>query len=382
MTDKKIVVNVVDYGRKNLYMRYVDPDTGQQVARTTKTSVVKEAQKLAGAWEKDLNSGKGGRVKRSSWEAFRERYEDETVAGMARKTEKKVSTTLDRLEEFFADPATNTPELLGPRSITTSVISGFQAWLRKQEGINSESTIQSYMAHLRSMLVAAEDRSLIHSVPKFPKLPRAKKITSDTPLKGRPLTDEEFVLYKAQAPTPAYAFFVEGLWLSGLRLAESLEFYWEPTPDKMYIIMGDRPLLSVAAEGEKGHRDRLLPTTPDFAAFLHDIPKARRKGRVFDPQGNGKPSDNPVSLALSKMGRDAGIVVNSRSKYASAHDLRRSFGERWAMRVMPNVLMQLMRHRDITTTMRYYVGRNATKVSDLLWEQFGNGVVTPEGNMR
>ena len=46
-------------------------------------------------------------------------------------------------------------------------------------------------------------------------------------------------------------------------------------------------------------------------------------------------------------------------KYASAHDMRRSFGERWASRVMPQVLMELMRHESIDTTLRYYVGRNA-----------------------
>ena len=54
-------------------------------------------------------------------------------------------------------------------------------------------------------------------------------------------------------------------------------------------------------------------------------------------------------------------------KYASAHDLRRSFGERWATRVMPQVLMELMRHASIKATMRYYVGRNAQRTADALW---------------
>ena len=55
-------------------------------------------------------------------------------------------------------------------------------------------------------------------------------------------------------------------------------------------------------------------------------------------------------------------------KFASAHDLRRSFGERWALRVMPQVLMELMRHEDIQTTLRYYVGRNAQATASVLWE--------------
>ena len=45
------------------------------------------------------------------------------------------------------------------------------------------------------------------------------------------------------------------------------------------------------------------------------------------------------------MGNAAGVKVNTDPKtgkvrYASLYDFRRSFGERWAARVMPNVLTQ------------------------------------------
>jgi integrase len=55
-------------------------------------------------------------------------------------------------------------------------------------------------------------------------------------------------------------------------------------------------------------------------------------------------------------------------KDASAHDLRRAFGFRWSMRVMPAVLQQLMRHERIETTMQFYVGKNAEAATDALWE--------------
>ena len=53
-------------------------------------------------------------------------------------------------------------------------------------------------------------------------------------------------------------------------------------------------------------------------------------------------------------------------KWASAHDLRRSFGEQCAVRVMPHVLKELMRHENIETTMWYYVARNAETTADAL----------------
>ena len=74
---------------------------------------------------------------------------------------------------------------------------------------------------------------------------------------------------------------------------------------------------------------------------------------------------------VSKIGREAKVVVDkSRNKFATAHDLRRSFGERWAARVMPQVLMELMRHESIDTTLKFYVGRNAQRTSKVLREAY------------
>ena len=78
---------------------------------------------------------------------------------------------------------------------------------------------------------------------------------------------------------------------------------------------------------------------------------------------------------LGRIGKAAGVKVaidpkTGKVEYASAHDLRRSFGERWSTRVMPQVLMAIMRHESIETTMRYYVGRNATTTADAVWQTY------------
>ncbi len=62
------------------------------------------------------------------------------------------------------------------------------------------------------------------------------------------------------------------------------------------------------------------------------------------------------------------MVVNAADgKTASAHDLRRTFGTRWAKRVMPAVLRKLMRHASIETTMGYYVDLDVDEMADDLW---------------
>ena len=75
---------------------------------------------------------------------------------------------------------------------------------------------------------------------------------------------------------------------------------------------------------------------------------------------------------VSKIGEMAGVKVHThptsgKVKYASAHDLRRSFADRWSRLVMPSVLQELMRHESIDTAMRYYVDRNAESTADDVW---------------
>lgn len=71
----------------------------------------------------------------------------------------------------------------------------------------------------------------------------------------------------------------------------------------------------------------------------------------------------------------------SRPVDASAHDLRRSFRERWASKLMPKELMELLRRESIETTMRFYVGRNARRTASTLWEAYrGDGTLQPSGN--
>ena len=78
-----------------------------------------------------------------------------------------------------------------------------------------------------------------------------------------------------------------------------------------------------------------------------------------------------ISKMLSEIGEASGIVVDEKSgKFASAHDLRRSFGERWMSRVMPAVLQKLMRHASIETTLKYYAAGQTDEMSKVVWGAF------------
>ena len=79
---------------------------------------------------------------------------------------------------------------------------------------------------------------------------------------------------------------------------------------------------------------------------------------TFDRSVNADLASRYVSL----IGQKAEVNVsekNGKVNSASPHDFQRSFGERWSTRVPSQILMQMMRHEDIKTTLKYYVGRNA-----------------------
>jgi len=125
---------------------------------------------------------------------------------------------------------------------------------------------------------------------------------------------------------------------------------------------------------EKGHRDRLLPITPDFAEFLLATPEAERRGPVFRPlmpSGN-RANAQRAGRMVALIGELARALVHTdvrtgEVEFASAHDLRRSFGTRWAKRVKTPVLMRLMRNKNIATTMTYYVDLEGEEIAEQLW---------------
>lgn len=373
----EIKVNVVEFGdRKHYQMQFRDPMTGRK--KTRSTGVERTGRKrdrdaavaAAGVWEAELREGRYQSASRTTWQDFRERYTQEKLASLANRTAEKADEVLDAVERII------NPMKLA--DLSTARVSAFQAKLRER-GL-SESTIKGYSAYLGAALNWAKRMGLLAVVPNIESPRRAK---GGKVMKGRPISGEEFdrMLAKVESvvgaqAAPSWRHYMTGLWLSGLRLSESLELTWD-RDDKLCVdLSGKRPMLRIPAELEKGFKDRVLAIAPEFAEFLASTPEAERTGHVFKPMS--RRPDCPRLLAhhvgkiVTSIGKAAGVKVNTATttgkvKYASAHDLRRSFGERWASRVMPQVLMELMRHESIETTMKFYVGRNAQATADVLW---------------
>ena len=363
-------------GRSTYQLQWRDPTTRKMRQRTTpikKTGLKrdkKEAERLAAKLEMELRNKTSNDPTKLSWEDFRQRYEEEHLPGLAKRTIEKTSSVLDRFETEM------NPNRLSV--IDERMLSHYVKSLRSGENSKklTESTIQSHLAHLKALLNWAKDQRIINEAPIFPKIKRSRNTRGQKIMKGRPITLEEFERMLEVVPqvvgeanAEQWRFYLRGLWYSGLRLSESLEFYWD-RQDKLHLTTSGRyTMMKIPCELEKGHKDRVLPLAPDFVELLDSIPKNERTGRVFKlPRIDGKqgePTTDRVSKIISKIGAKAKVVVD-KNKTASAHDLRRSFGERWASKLMPAQLMEIMRHESIETTMKYYVGKNAERTAAIM----------------
>ncbi|MCY2963524.1 MAG: tyrosine-type recombinase/integrase [Planctomycetota bacterium] len=376
-------VDVLDKSaRRFLQLRARNATTNQEKTRSAKTAVRRDAERAAAIWESDLNQfGPESPLSANlAWFDFTRQYQLEHLRSLAESSEKRANWALREFEK------TMHPRTIG--EVTAEHLSQFAAKLRARKV--AESTIYSLLGQVRAAFAWGVGVGLVDAVPRIPKVQRAKTGSKSKVMKGRPISDSEFELLIKAIPevvgddrAAEWEFLLRGLWLSGMRIEEAVLMRWQAIPGRASDCIvpdfsGRRPMFRVPAEGEKGFRDRILPMTPDFAEFISKVPAELRTGFVFKLARKKVKSASPespskwwVSRTISQIGEEANVIVDSRGpKFASAHDLRRSFGTRWARLVLPQVLRELMRHESLETTMRFYVQIESETTSDAVFAAF------------
>ncbi len=396
-----VVKVIFQQRRKRFCLRWVDPESGRLKQKSVGTITRKQAEKLAAQLEADIREHRFVEPSRVTWAEFRKAYETEKVPSLAKGTACLVAAMFNCVERVMR------PVRLA--DVTAAAISGFQAQLRREaeaeamrlsfkdvgqaqkkttiRQIRTEASIARHLRHLKAALRWARSMGMLVAVPEIqmPKRAKGSKL-----MKGRPVTTEEFerMLVAVEAVRPQnverWQRFLTGLWLSGLRLSETLRLSWDSDELISVDLLATHPRFAICAEAEKGHKDRLLPMTPDFGAFILETPKVDRVGLVFKLGSDGRRTTTDLaSRLIRRIGKKAGVVVDKTAgKFASAHDLRRAFGTRWASRVRPATLQVLMRHESIQTTLGYYVALDADDVAAQLWREYRSvGVQLPSSRV-
>jgi integrase len=334
MPEKRITVYVLNQpDRPFLKLEWVEPDTDRRRSRSAKTADPDEAEKARADLEYELNHGLASEPSKMPWDDFRQLYEEEKLAGAREGTRKKAGYVFDS----FADLAH--PKNLGV--VTERVVSRYATQLR-EKGMKP-ATIAGHLAYLRAALRWAADQKLIPAAPKviMPKVPKKTII--------RKIVAEEFERLLAAAPDDCWQAFLETAWHTGMRRNEMLDMTWESDGGRPWVDFVQRRVWIPAAYN-KSDADQWIPLHPDLAAVL--APRRQERGRLFPLSA----SPREVSRKFTRIAGRAGLKI-------SLHDLRRSFGSRYAPHVQAPVLQRLMRHADIKTTLAFY-----TNVDDVLDE--------------
>lgn len=359
-------------GRDNYEAEWADPKTGKRKRRSLKTNIKRTAERAAGKLEKEILEGTFVATRKDKWLDVKERY----LADL--KTQKKsaeyigdINSTLRSIENHIKPGTLQAIDEEAIEQLTKKLT--LEVGKAKQaDGERASQSPQTTAKHLRNvkrLLNWAKRKKLLTEVPAID-MPEG---SSRGVAKGRRLTTEEFErmlsavdqVCKEPLRKPMKRL-LKGLWLSGLRLGEALALSWGPTPDAISLeLFGKRPMFKIPRGVDKSKKERRLPMPPDFAAWIDETPDDNQTGQVFPIPH----TTDWASKTICKIGRKANVKV-SESKSASAHDLRRSFGFRWADMVKPNVLQQLMRHAEIQTTFENYLVSDEDDIAETVWSAF------------
>ena len=172
-------------------------------------------------------------------------------------------------------------------------------------------------------------------------------------------------------------------------------FVHEYNDSRLHGALGYVTLNQYTAAMQKNDTEESIPLLPWFEAVLLETPPEQRTGWVFNPLSlrlrldrkvqHERPAAEWVGRVVSRIGEAAGIVVEQADertgrpiKYATAHDLRRSCGERLRdAGVPPLVMCRVMRHSSRDTTRKHYAPGDIQRDAEVLREVLGKDDPNP-----
>lgn len=325
MAEKRVTVYLLEPADRPYYQaQWVMPGTTRRRSKSLGTADPLAAEQARADLEYELNNGLTESRNKMTWDAFGKKYLEERYADYPEQSRVKVVAILAAFGEV------NKPRLVA--DVSEEMVAAYAQSLRKKK--RKAVTIQTHLAHLRSALRWAVRQKLLTAIPHVEsvRVPKGRNIRS--------LNTEEFE-HLLETLTLPWQRFARTAWLTGMRRNELFYLEWSKNKSKPWVNW-KAARIELPAESTKAREDQWIPMHPNLVELLNAFREA--KGRVFALSE----SPEEVSRKFSRMAKKAGLS-------ATLHDLRRSFGTRYASVVPAQVLQKLMRHADIKTTLEYYV---------------------------
>lgn len=375
-------------------LRYDCPVEKRQVRISTGTRDEAEAERQKAELEAKLLLGLETQSSKDSkdygpkmdWSEFREEYRTLHLVTVRDSTASDSESRLD-IAERILNPRT-LADVADPSALhrlQARLLAGDQSRRGKPR---SPHTVKGYMSCILAALNWAHLQSWLPVCPKIRKIKTPKMKV----MKGRPISEPEFKTMLnstssvvGEAAAESWQHILWGLWTSALRLDELMHVSWDqPGTIQPIWTAGQLPVLQIPAAMQKNDTEERIPLLPWFEELLNQTPVEGRKGWVFEPVSlqvrlgrriqSQRPDAEWVGRIVSRIGKAANVVVEPEdertgraAKFASAHDLRRSCGERLREAgVPPLVICSVMRHSSWETTRRHYAPGNTQNNAQVL----------------
>ncbi|WP_417739164.1 tyrosine-type recombinase/integrase [Rosistilla oblonga] len=376
-----------------LQIRYFCPKEGREIRVSVGSRDMEDAERLKKEIEAKFLLGIEVRSEKKlvlgpemEWEQFREQYTTQHLSALRDKTAEDAESRLDIATRIIK------PKTLGAMAepsnlqrLQSRLLAGAESMRCKPR---SSHTVRGYMKSIVSALNWAYYQDWLVHAPKTPRI----KVSKRKAMKGRPITEVEFAaMLEATSTvvgdeaTESWKRFLHGLWESALRIEELMNVSWDGAGAIVpQWTDGEFPILRIPAGMQKNDTDEDIPLLPGFEKLLLETPENQRTGWIFEPaslqiQYGGKPQhprleSGWVGKVISKIGKTAKIEVSPEdtktglpAKFASAHDLRRSCGQRLRNAgVPPLVICRIMRHSSWETTRRHYAPGDIQREAEIL----------------
>jgi integrase len=323
--------------RKHLTLQWTDPVTGRAKSQTAGTADRREAKHRASDLESDLNNGRYSEPSKMPWGEFRQLFENEKLAGSRDGTQSKVGYILDRFESQMS------PRAIG--DVTERTLSGYIKALR-DSGL-AAATIHGHLAYLKVAFRWAHDQKIIPTVPKFPAVKIPKGASKRKIRAAARIGVDELSKLSEACPNHGWRLLLALAWHCGLRRNEARNVRGIDVDLRLHRI--------AIPDNKAGDEAATVFTTPELERLLLDrwpgghLPEDRL---ITRDEVTADPFE--ITKQFRRIARNAGVKGGATDGFATLHDLRRSFGSRWAAKVPAQVLQRLMRHADIKTTLDFY----------------------------
>jgi integrase len=378
-------VRIVQPSGRPFQIRYFCPIEKREIRMSVGSRDMAEAERLKSEVEARLLLGISVESQTEKlfgpemdWESFREEYRTLQLATLRENSASDAESRLDLAERIMK------PKTLGDLG-HPATLQRLQTRLRdgecsRRKKPRARATVHGYMGSIVAALNWAYLQGWLTEQPRVSRL----KVLKGKVMKGRPIAEPEFRrMLKATAEVvgeeaaESWRFVLRGLWNSALRIDELMHLSWDlPGTIRPVWREGELPVLDIPALQQKNDTDQSIPLLPWFEAVLHEVVPGERTGWVFEPASlqlklgrriqHERPNSEWVSRIVCRIGKAAGVLVvdaneetGQSEKYASAHDLRRSCGERLRnAQVPPLLICRVMRHSSWETTSRHYAPGN------------------------